>query len=185
MASAVSFYPTKNLGALGDGGALLTNDNDVAERAKALRDYGQTSKYHHVELGLNSRLDEVQAAILTEAVLPRLASYTSRRRDIAERYRSSLSNPRVDLPAHSDGSNSVWHLFPLMVKDGRDEFRAHLSARGIDAGIHYPVTIPDQPALKGNIDPLPPLGSTMPGESLNPNCRFLFTRISQMTMYPE
>ena len=147
IASAVSFYPTKNLGALGDGGAVLTNDSGVAERARALRDYGQTDKYHHTELGLNSRLDEIQAAILVEAVLPRLASYTARRREIAEQYRTSLSNPRIELPTPPNGSDSVWHLFPLMVNDGRDALRAYLSGLGIDAAIHYPVTIPDQPAM--------------------------------------
>ncbi len=148
-AAAVSFYPTKNLGALGDGGALLTSDPELAERARALRDYGQTDKYVHAELGLNSRLDEVHAAILADALIPRLASYTARRREIAERYRSSLANQRIVTPTPPDGSASVWHLFPIIVEDGRDALLAHLSALGIDAGVHYPTCIPDQPAMTG------------------------------------
>lgn len=148
-AGAVSFYPTKNLGALGDGGALLTSDPELAERARALRDYGQTDKYVHAELGLNSRLDEVHAAILADALIPRLASYTARRRAIAERYRSSLANQRIVTPAPPEASASVWHLFPIIVEDGRDALQAHLSALGIDAGVHYPTCIPDQPAMTG------------------------------------
>ena len=146
-AGAVSFYPTKNLGALGDGGAVVTSDPELADRASALRDYGQSDKYVHTELGLNSRLDEVQAAILSEALLPRLASHTVRRREIAQRYGSSLANPRIEIPSPPGGSASVWHLFPIIVEYDRDSLRAHLSSLGIDTLIHYPATIPDQPVM--------------------------------------
>lgn len=146
-ASAVSFYPTKNLGALGDGGALLTNDPALAEKARILRDYGQSAKYVHTELGLNSRLDEIQAAIITDALLPRLPSFTSRRRAVADRYRRSIANPGIELPAPPSGSASVWHLFPIMMVNGRDSLRSHLAASGIQTGVHYPVCIPDQPAM--------------------------------------
>lgn len=150
QANATSFYPTKNLGAMGDGGAVLTSDLELVERAKALRDYGQTGKYKHELIGLNSRLDEVHAAILARALLPRLARWTATRRAIAERYRRELAHPHVQpLPAPS-GSESVWHLFPVRVPDGRrDSLIAHLKHEGILSAVHYPVAIPDQPALAG------------------------------------
>ena len=146
-ASAVSFYPTKNLGALGDGGALLTNDPQLAKTARIFRDYGQSDKYVHQELGLNSRLDEIQAAILVDALLPRLARYTARRREIADHYRTALDNPRIEVRSPPSEAASVWHQFPIFAQEGRDSLRAHLSALGIDTGIHYPASIPDQPAM--------------------------------------
>jgi len=159
---ATSFYPTKNLGAMGDGGALLTDSPALAESARSLRDYGQTSKYVHAVMGLNSRLDEMQAAILLRAMLPRLPGWTARRREHAERYLGGLSNSWVrPLPVPS-GSRSVWHLFPVEVVDGqRDALLAYLRSQQVMAHIHYPLTIPDQPALQGSaelmtcFDPLP------------------------------
>jgi dTDP-4-amino-4,6-dideoxygalactose transaminase len=145
-AAATSFYPTKNLGCLGDGGALLTSSAEVATRARRLRDYGQSQKYEHVELGLNSRLDELQAAIMRDALLPILSASTERRRGIASRYHAGLRNPGVVVPPTPEGSESVWHLFPVLV-DGRDEFRRHLREAGVETGVHYPVPISRQPAL--------------------------------------
>lgn len=149
--AATSFYPTKNLGALGDGGAVLTADPALAERAAALRHYGQTATYVHDVLGLNSRLDEVHAAILRRAMLPRLAGWTARRAATAGRYRGELANARVTVPPAASGSGSVWHLFPVLVAaDRREAFVAHLRGRGVAAGCHYPRVIPDQQALRGH-----------------------------------
>jgi dTDP-3-amino-3,4,6-trideoxy-alpha-D-glucose transaminase len=147
-AAAVSFYPTKNLGCLGDGGAVLATDPGIAARVRVLRDYGQSAKYVHDEIGLNSRLDEVQAALLADAFLPMLDLWTARRRQIAAAYRGGIANPRVAVPELPDGCESVWHLFPLAVVAGeRGALAAHLAARGIASAVHYPRLIPDQGAL--------------------------------------
>lgn len=148
--AALSLYPTKNLGALGDGGAVATDDPALAERCRVLRDYGQTEKYLHERLGLNSRLDELHAAILSRAFLPRLPAWTERRRAIARAYAASIRNPDVRLVPPPDGSESVWHLFPVRVPAARrDAFMAHLRACGIGSAVHYPRLIPRQPALTG------------------------------------
>ncbi|MCX7602561.1 MAG: DegT/DnrJ/EryC1/StrS family aminotransferase [Bryobacteraceae bacterium] len=148
-AAAVSFYPTKNLGAMGDGGALLTNDEEVAAKARQWRDYGQRSKYEHVTAGANSRLDELHAALLLEAGLPRLERWTARRREIARRYREGIRHPQIELPAPPQGSEPVWHLFPVLVPDGaKAAFRQHLERSGVQTGEHYPVPLFDQPAMR-------------------------------------
>ncbi len=148
--AATSFYPTKNLGALGDGGAVATDDPALADRCRALRDYGQSAKYVHDSLGLNSRLDELHAAILARAFLPRLAAWTGRRRDIARAYSASLRHSLVRVLGEPDGSEGVWHLFPVCVpSERREAFVRHLGARGIRAAVHYPHLIPQQPALRG------------------------------------
>jgi dTDP-4-amino-4,6-dideoxygalactose transaminase len=149
IAGAFSFYPTKNLGALGDGGAIVTNDRALADRLKRLRNGGQTDRYHHQEPGINSRLDELQAAIL-RARLPRLRAWTERRRALAARYRQRLSGSAVDVPPQLDPGH-VYHLF--VVRHGaRRDLQAHLAARGVETLIHYPVPIPRQPALAA-LDP--------------------------------
>ena len=145
VAAASSFYPTKNLGALGDGGAVLTRDAQLAARIKRLRNGGQTSRYHHEEAGANSRLDEMQAAIL-RARLPLLAGWTSKRRRVAARYRSALENAALRVPREFD-SGHVYHLFPVLAAN-RDAFQQHMRDRGVETLIHYPVPIPRQPALK-------------------------------------
>jgi dTDP-4-amino-4,6-dideoxygalactose transaminase len=145
VAAASSFYPTKNLGALGDGGAVLTRDAQLAARIKRLRNGGQSSRYHHEEAGANSRLDEMQAAIL-RARLPFLAAWTSKRRTIAARYRSALANAALQVPREFD-SGHVYHLFPVLTAS-RAAFQQHMRDRGVDTLIHYPVPIPRQPALK-------------------------------------
>jgi dTDP-3-amino-3,4,6-trideoxy-alpha-D-glucose transaminase len=146
--AATSFYPTKNLGCMGDGGALLVRDPALAERARCLRDYGQTAKYEHARLGLNSRLDELHAAILRDALLPQLEASTQRRREIAARYRGSIRSPGLELPPTPEGSQSVWHLFPILVSGDRDAFQEHLRRDGIASGVHYPKLIPDQAAFR-------------------------------------
>ena len=145
IAAATSFYPTKNLGALGDGGAVLTKDAGLAARVKRLRNGGQTVRYHHQEsTAVNSRLDEMQAAILRSR-LNYLPAWTARRRKIAARYRSVISEAAVHVPREFD-SGHVYHLFPVLTAH-RDRFQAHMTAQGIETLIHYPVPIPRQPAL--------------------------------------
>lgn len=143
-AGAFSFYPTKNLGALGDAGAVITRDASLAERLKRLRNGGQTDRYRHVEFGVNSRLDEIQAAIL-RARLPHLASWTSRRRALGARYRERLIGAPVTVPPCRDAGH-VYHLFPILTPR-RAALQAHLQSRGIDTLIHYPIPIPRQDAF--------------------------------------
>jgi dTDP-3-amino-3,4,6-trideoxy-alpha-D-glucose transaminase len=148
--AATSFYPTKNLGAMGDGGAILTSDPDLAARARALRDYGQSSKYYHQYCGYNSRLDELQAAFLRQACLPRLERWTRRRREIAAAYLARIRQGNVSVVSAPEGSESCWHLFPVRVADREQSgLLEHLKASGVTAGVHYPIAIPDQAALKG------------------------------------
>ena len=116
-AAAFSFYPTKNLGALGDGGAIVTNDAALADKLKRLRNGGQIDRYHHLEFGVNSRLDEMQAAIL-RARLPLLPGWTSRRRELARRYRKALENAPVVVPPERDAGH-VYHLFPILTHGPR------------------------------------------------------------------
>ena len=147
--SATSFYPTKNLGALGDGGAVLTASAEIARAARALRNYGQTDFCLHQEIGLNSRLDEVHAAVLHDAFLPRLESWTRSRAEIAAHYLGEIHNRWVRLPVTSPASRSVWHLFPVIVAAAhRMSLVRHLRDRGGMSGAHYPRLIPDQPAMK-------------------------------------
>lgn len=143
--AATSFYPTKNLGCLGDGGAVLSTSEPVARSCASLRDYGQSSKYVHSELGLNSRLDEVQAAVLRHAMLPRLVEWTEHRRSIAREYGEGISHPEVTLPAPSD--ESVWHLYAVRT-DRREALMQHLHECGVQSAVHYPELISQQKALK-------------------------------------
>jgi len=148
--AGTSFYPTKNLGALGDGGAVLTNDGALAARARSLRNYGQSSVYAHDERGLNSRLDELQAAILSQALLPHLAERTQRRRQIAARYRGEIKNPGIRMLQIRDDVEPAWHIFPLFTAS-RDRLRDYLRESGIESAVHYPRIIPDQKTLQFGI----------------------------------
>jgi dTDP-3-amino-3,4,6-trideoxy-alpha-D-glucose transaminase len=141
---AFSFYPTKNLGALGDAGAVVTNDDVLAARVRRLRDGGQEGRYEHVDLGVNSRLDEIQAAVL-RARLPLLPAWTDRRRALARRYRAALAGSAVTVPPECDPGHA-YHLFPVRVTD-RPGFMAHLQSRGIGALVHYPTPVPRQRAF--------------------------------------
>ncbi len=146
-AAAFSFYPTKNLGALGDGGAVTTDDGQVAEKVRMLGNYGSKVKYEHEVAGLNSRLDELQAAILRKK-LPSLAAGNERRRRLAEAYLQQLRNvPGLILPpADRDGHASAWHLF-VVRSDNRAALSAFLLQAGIATLMHYPVPPHLQPAL--------------------------------------
>ena len=143
IGGAFSFYPTKNLGALGDGGAIITNDHNIAQRVKRLRNGGQSTRYVHADLGVNSRLDEIQAAIL-RARLPLLPEWTRRRREIAGAYRRSL--PDSVRPIAERDSGHVYHLFPVRVAN-RDAFQVSLASAGVETLIHYPVPLNEQPAF--------------------------------------
>ncbi len=144
-AAAYSFYPTKNLGALGDGGAITTNDPALAERMKRLRNGGQTDKYHHAEFGVDSRLDEIQAAIL-RARLPFLAGWTDDRRALAREYRAQLTDIQgLVVPAEQDAGH-VYHLFPVL-SPAREALRDRLRSAGLETLVHYPMPITRQPAL--------------------------------------
>jgi dTDP-4-amino-4,6-dideoxygalactose transaminase len=144
VAGAFSFYPTKNLGALGDGGAVVTNDRGLAEKLKRLRNGGQVDRYHHQEFGINSRLDELQAAVL-RARLPKLHAWTDRRRQLAARYRAALTNAAVDIPPECDPGH-VYHLFPVRTSK-RAEVQEWLAAAGVEMLVHYPIPIPRQQAF--------------------------------------
>jgi dTDP-4-amino-4,6-dideoxygalactose transaminase len=147
VAAAYSFYPTKNLGALGDGGAITVNDAELAARLRRLRNGGQSSRYEHTEFGVNSRLDEMQAAIL-RARLAWLPKWTTRRRQLAAAYRTRLAGAgAIVVPPERDPGH-VYHLFPVL-SDRRDAVRTALQARGVETLIHYPLPITRQPALAG------------------------------------
>ncbi len=143
-AAAFSFYPGKNLGAFGDGGAVTTTDATLADRIRCLRNYGSKIKYQHLEQGINSRLDELQAAFL-RVKLARLDADNQRRRDIASRYLAGLADCGLNLPQVPDWALPVWHLF-VVTTDTRDELATRLKAEGIDTMIHYPVPPHLQPA---------------------------------------
>lgn len=146
-AAGFSFYPGKNLGCLGDGGAVTTNDDELATKIRALRNYGSDVKYHFPYRGTNSRLDEIQAAWL-RVKLPHLDADNARRAEIAARYCREIANSAVTLPSVSDGSrqlSNVWHVFPVRA-ERRDEFQAYLTEKGIQTVIHYPIPPHRQPA---------------------------------------
>lgn len=137
-AGAYSFYPTKNLGAAGDAGMLVTHDEALARRARYLRNYGETERYHHLEVGLNSRLDEIQAAMLTER-LKWLPAFTARRRHIAGVYRAEIYNPQVrQLADPEEPSSHVYHLF-VITSDRRDALQEHLQGHEVQTLTHYPI----------------------------------------------
>ncbi|WP_327261119.1 DegT/DnrJ/EryC1/StrS family aminotransferase [Streptomyces sp. NBC_01232] len=139
-ATAFSFYPGKNLGALGDGGAVLTSDAEVADRLRLLRNYGSRRKYHHEIRATNSRLDEVQAALL-RVKLGHLERWNARRARIADRYRAELAGlPGVRLPEVADWAEHAWHLFVVRCDD-RAGMQASLTEAGIGTLIHYPVPV--------------------------------------------
>lgn len=145
-----SFYPTKNLGALGDGGAVLTSNDALAGRVKALRQYGWSKKYEVSMLGgCNSRLDEVQAAVLREK-LPLLNRHNARRRAIASRYNDAFAGLPLRLPP-SAGADFVAHLYVVRT-DRREALRAHLNERGVATDVHYPIADIRQPAFGGRFD---------------------------------
>ena len=145
-ASAFSFYPGKNLGCLGDGGAVTTNDTELAAKIKALANYGSDRKYHHIYKGVNSRLDEIQAAVL-DIKLKHLDKDNSKRKEISKYYRDNIKNPLIILPQTYNEDSHVWHIFAVRTKE-RDKFQKYLEENGIQTIIHYPTPPHKQDAYK-------------------------------------
>lgn len=137
--SAYSLYPGKNLGALGDAGIMTTDSEVYYKRARSLRNYGSSVKYHYDELGHNHRLDTIQAIILSEK-LKKLDVWTERKREVASRYLAEIKNPKVSLPLVSNNAYHSYHIFCLHVDD-RESFMSHMSDQGIPTIIHYPIPI--------------------------------------------
>lgn len=164
---AWSFYPGKNLGALGDAGAITTDDPDVADRIAVLRNYGSRVKYQNEVKGYNSRLDEMQAAIL-RAKLPHLDEWNARRDSLAKRYDCELRTTDVTLPFVPSWADAAWHLYVIRTRK-RDALRDHLAARGVGTLIHYPVPPHRQPAYAdAAFAPSAfPIASRMAAESLS------------------
>ena len=132
-----SFYPTKPLGALGDSGAVITNDDEIAERVRLLRNYGSKVKYHNEINGVNSRMDELQAALL-KVGLKHMAEGTEERKRQAQMYMTGLKNPRVFIPPIYEAADHVYHLFPVLVED-RESFQKYLRDNGVNLQVHYPI----------------------------------------------
>lgn len=174
QAAAFSLYPTKNLGALGDGGVLATDDFELADRIAALRQYGWRERYVSDLIGVNSRLDEVQAAIL-RAKLPRLDAGNARRRAIAAAYDAALADGPLAPPARREGAEHVFHQYVLRVAD-RAGMQARLRAEGVGTGIHYPVPVHLQGAYRGRV----PLGPAACGETER-----AAREVLSLPMYPE
>lgn len=147
IAAGFSFYPGKNLGALGDGGIVVTNDEGLAQKVRMLGNYGAKVKYHHEYQGNNSRLDELQAGFL-RVKLPHLNQWNEERNRIAQRYLKEIKNPAVKLPiSNSNDYYNVWHLFVLRC-NSRDDFQKHLEDHGIGTNIHYPIPMHCQSAYR-------------------------------------
>ncbi len=172
--SAFSFYPTKNLGGFGDGGMVTTNDKDLADKLRVLRDGGQTSKYHHDVYGFNSRLDELQSALLSVR-LAALDTDNARRAVIAAHYEAGLDGcDLLTLPDVAAGRTPVWHQFVIRTQQ-RDALNAHLAEQGVGTGIHYPLAVTQQPFIQTAYPQLPhfPVTEVVAGEILS------------LPMYPE
>ncbi len=172
-AAAFSFYPTKNLGALGDGGAVVTSHPNIAETCRALREYGWRERYVSAIPGVNSRLDEMQAAIL-RAKLPFLRQDNTRRREIAERYTKTFRDSSINAPANIAGTFHVMHLYVIECSR-RDELAAFLAAEGVCTARHYPLPVHKQAAYIGRIR----------GGNNLPLTEQLCDRILSLPMYPE
>ena len=172
LAGCFSFYPGKNLGAYGDGGAVATNDDDFAKRVNSLRNYGQKQKYVHVEKGTNSRLDTVQAAILN-VKLRHLDDWNAARRAHAAMYSDSLADDFI-VPALDPRSEHIFHLYVVRTRN-RDELQQHLNSLGIQTGIHYPIPIHLQEAYRD-------LGL---GKGSFPVTEKLADEIISLPMFPE
>lgn len=164
-AAAFSFYPGKNLGALGDAGAVVTSNKELADKVRALGNYGSDRKYHHVYQGTNSRLDEIQASIL-RIKLKHLDQFNDDRIRTANRYLNEIKNDKIILPVVGDKRKHVWHIFAIMTKD-RDNFKQYLEQNGIYTVEHYPIPIHKQPAYQGLVKQELPMAEKISGEELS------------------
>ena len=145
--AAFSFYPGKNLGALGDGGAVVTDDDAVAEKIRKIANYGSAVKYHHEYKGTNSRLDELQAGFL-DIKLGKLNKVNEDRRRVANRYLKSIDNNLIILPKEDEYNKHVWHVFGIRVNGDREDLIKYLNSKGISTNIHYPIPIHKQEAYR-------------------------------------
>ena len=145
-AAGFSFYPTKNLGALGDGGAVVTNDEKLSATVRAIANYGSEEKYKNIYKGINSRLDEIQAGVLL-VKLTHLDEENDSRKRVANRYLTEIDNPKIVLPAGDYNDNHVWHLFVIRTQE-REDLAAYLKGHGIQTQIHYPTPIYQHPAYR-------------------------------------
>ena len=167
-AAGFSFYPGKNLGALGDGGAITTKDSVLAEVARAIANYGSHEKYVNRYAGINSRLDEIQAAILNTK-LPHLDKANAIRQTIAERYISEIDNTHVKMPAPNENGNHVYHIFAIM-STRRSELQEYLRNKGIETLIHYPIPPHRQEAMQKFSDLQLPITEQIHREELSLPC---------------
>jgi dTDP-4-amino-4,6-dideoxygalactose transaminase len=172
-AAAFSFYPSKNLGAYGDAGAVACADADLARKLRMLRNYGEETRYHHTIEGFNSRLDEMQAAVL-RVKLPHLDAWNERRRAIASLYARHIARQTVRLPAEQPWARHIYHLYVIRTPD-RDALRQHLALGGVGTQIHYPVPLHLQKAFAD-------LGQ---GAGACPVAERLAGEILTLPMYPE
>ncbi|WP_266169778.1 DegT/DnrJ/EryC1/StrS family aminotransferase [Dyella subtropica] len=170
--AAFSFYPTKNLGAYGDGGAIACHDRSIAERLRRLRNHGRTSRYEHHDIGCNSRLDEIQAAIL-RAKMRFLDGWNERRRLLAARYQSGLQGTRCRWPSNFDQATPVYHQFVIR-HPRRDALRAFLTEHGVATAVFYPIPCHLQPAM-----------AAYRGQKPLPHCEGLAQEVLALPMYPE
>lgn len=164
-AAGTSFYPGKNLGALGDGGAILTNDDAIADKVKQLRNYGSIIKYQHDLAGYNSRLDELQAAFLRVKLVV-LNEWNDRRKEVAEQYSNMLAGIDIGLPFVPDFADPVWHLYVIRSKY-RDALKVHLEKQGVSTVIHYPVPPHRQACYQGYGSKTLPIAEILAGEVLS------------------
>ena len=144
-AAGFSFYPTKNIGAMGEAGAVTTGDSRLADTVRALANYGSDRQYHNIYKGINCRFDPIQAAVL-KVKLPFLDAENERRRRVAAVYEASIDNPAVVKPMYSDAGDMVWHQYVLRVAD-RDRFRAFMAENGVETAVHYPTAPHRQPCM--------------------------------------
>lgn len=142
----ISFFPSKNLGAYGDAGMVVTNDQETAEKVRMITKHGSRVKYQHETLGVNSRLDALQAAIL-RVKLPHLDEWNRKRAEIAKRYKTEITPDQVTLPTTADGNTHIYHQFSIQVPD-RDDFQDYLKEHDIPTAIHYPIPLHKQPAFE-------------------------------------
>ena len=173
LAAAFSFYPGKNLGAYGEGGALTTDDDGVAELARQLRTHGEARRYHHDRIGYNSRMEGFQGAVL-RVKLRRLPEWTARRREICRRYRELLAGARVDLPRDAPHTEPANHLF-VVYADDRDRVREDLEAQGVQTAVHYPIPVHLQKAY----------AHLAVGAGSLPHTERACERVFSMPLYPE
>ena len=164
-AAGFSFYPGKNLGALGDGGAITTNDKRLAERVRMLANYGAKKKYEHERKGYNSRLDEIQAAIL-RVKLHRLDKDNALRKNVAQAYNNGINNPLIQKPYSEDTTDSVFHIYPIRCKN-RNALQKYLAEAGIETLIHYPTAVHQQKAYSTYNQEKYPIAESIAEEELS------------------